>query len=325
MNCAFDRGRGGRILLAAALAWAAAAPAPAWNHVGHKAVAGLAWKKLGGKTRERLRVLLERHPDFSLLSQGAPEQDRHRVAFLNAAYWPDTIKGDPRFYDEGRSNAVPTPALTGFFDMKQRRNWHYVNVAFSPDGTATRPAPEPNVLTQLKIILPAIGRQPVAPGTVPPEQDPVYLLPWLLHLVGDVHQPLHCATRYLASQVGRDNRPMSDLGGNTVRLAGGSNLHAFWDDALGDTAGLEFVELTVRQLESVKVRGNRKELRPEVWVQEGFAVARIAVYSFGDDAGTAENPITLPDAYVGAARKVAGERAALGALRLAELLNRTLR
>ena len=60
-----------------------------------------------------------------------------------------------------------------------------------------------------------------------------YDLTWLLHLVGDVHQPLHCATRVSSAQ------PAGDWGGNPVNICSPScrgELHAFWDDILGTSS-----------------------------------------------------------------------------------------
>lgn len=304
----------------------AALPLPAWNHVGHKAIAGLAWERLTPAAREGVGRLLRAHPDFERLSAGAAERDRVRLAFINAAYWPDTIRGDPRFYTDTDPNAKPTLTLPGFPDMKRRTNWHYINVPYSVDGTPPRPAPTPNLLTQLNVIIPVIGRIPPKPGSASAEEDPVYLLPWLLHLVGDVHQPLHCATRFHAKQVDSQGRPRSDLGGNTIRLKNGSNLHALWDDALGRTDTRRYVEGVIRRLAATKPAGDPNELTPQKWVDEGYEIARRVVYDgvpaeiFDETA-----PLSLPASYMARMRRVALERASLAALRLANLLNRELR
>ena len=61
-----------------------------------------------------------------------------------------------------------------------------------------------------------------------PEQMQVYLLPWILHITEDIHQPLHTMMRFTA------NDPKGDQGGNTVRIKDGSNLHSYWDGRLGN-------------------------------------------------------------------------------------------
>ncbi|MFN7921016.1 MAG: S1/P1 nuclease [Bryobacteraceae bacterium] len=312
-----------RVLLALALAHCALA----WNGVGHRAVAGLAYDQLTPAARARVDELIRRHPDYSMLTAGTPEDpaQRARYAFMKAAFWPDIIKGDPRFYDESRRDAVAPAKAEGFADMKQRRNWHYINVAFSTDGTVVPQAPAVNVLSQVKLILERIGGEAAKPGTVEAERDPIYLLPWLVHLVGDVHQPLHCATRYKRDQVDpATGKPWSDLGGNTVFVQGSGNLHAFWDDALGITDTNGYVDGLIKVLAKRTPEGV-DVLTPKAWVDEGFEIARSFVYSFGNEGGSKENPIVLGDEYSMKAREIARQRAALAGARLARLLNERFR
>jgi hypothetical protein len=70
-----------------------------------------------------------------------------------------------------------------------------------------------------------------------------YDLTWLLHLVGDVHQPLHASTRVSSTD------PNGDSGGNLVKLSCTScELHAFWDDLLGTNNNLKTVAKAARKL-----------------------------------------------------------------------------
>ena len=312
-----------RVFLFAALAVPPAALA--WNHVGHKAVAGMAYDHLTKQARSRLDALIRNHPDYQSWLVNAPsgDKDRARHAFIQAAYWPDTIKGDLRFYDEARPDPPPTPAQPGFADMKRRQNWHYINLAFSPDGTPFPPPPKVNALSQIQLILGVIATTtPPAPGSLPADQDPTYLLPWLLHLVGDVHNPMHCTSRWKRDQVDpRSGRPWSDLGGNGVYVVGAFNLHAFWDDALGLTDSPAFINGLIKFMEK-KGNDGEKNLSPEAWVREGAGLAESVCYNLGaNGAGTKDNPITLSQDYIVRSRELARERAALGARRLAAVLN----
>ena len=201
-----------RFLLCVALAIAPSALF-AWNHVGHKAVAGMAYDRLSGKARAKVDALIANHPDYQSWLSTAPSEDakqRARHAFIQSAYWPDTLRGDLRFYDESRRDQPPTPVLPGFSDMRRHTNWHYINIAFSPDGTPFPQPPAVNALAQINTILGVIGTDPPpAPGSVSSEQDPTYLLPWLLHLVGDVHNPMHCTSRWKKDQVDpKTGRPL---------------------------------------------------------------------------------------------------------------------
>jgi hypothetical protein len=292
----------------------------AWNAVGHRAVAGLAYDNLKSATRAKVDDLIRRHPDYSRWIQNAPAdpKKRARYAFMKAANWADDIKGDKRFYDEARRDAVATPVVPGFPNMKQHRDWHYINIAFSTDGTPLPPKPPtPNALTELERIIPALSSEP---STSPTENDPVYVLPWLIHLAGDEHQPLHCATRFRKGQVNQQGRPSSDLGGNTVMVTGAFNLHAYWDDALGIVDSDTYLEQLIRTLAKLP-KESKPVLEPRVWINEGAKIAQEVVYSFGNNGGTKDNPVQLDSAYAAKARETARRRAAIGGRRLAAVLN----
>ena len=155
-----------------------ALPLEAWNATGHRIVAAIAYDRLTPQAKARVDELLKQHPDFAGLSP--------RDAFLAAAVWPDTIKGDSRFYDDIAANPKPTPLLPGFPSMARHTNWHYVDLPFSPDGTRLERPKKPNALTELRRIL----KEP---------ELTAYDLPWLIHLTGDVHQPLHCTSRFTSA------------------------------------------------------------------------------------------------------------------------------
>jgi hypothetical protein len=65
-------------------------------------------------------------------------------------------------------------------------------------------------------------------------------------------------------------------------------------------------------------------LEPRDWVQEGFELAKNFVYAFGPDPGTKDNPVRLDSAYMQRMRLLALRRAALGARRMAAILEREL-
>lgn len=295
----------------------AAVPALGWNHVGHKAVAGMAYDLLTPEARAKADRLIRNHPDYPSWLKDAPadEHARARYAFMQAAYWPDTIKGDARFYDDTRSDAQPTPTLPGYPDMKRHTNWHYINLAFSPDGTAFPPPPPVNALAQINTLLAGI------------DTDPSYRLPWVLHLIGDVHNPMHCTSRWKKDQVDpKTGKPWSDLGGNGVYVVGAYNLHAYWDDALGITDTLDYLNGLIRFM-STRGQEGAAVLDPEAWVKEGAQLAETVCYGKlgSKGSGAKEDPITLPEDYGVAAKALARERAALGARRLAAVLNERLK
>ena len=275
----------------------------AWNGTGHKAIALIAYEKLTSAARKQIDNLLAKHPDYPKWTDGVPARQKGSTAFLEASVWPDAIRNDPRFHNDKQPATPPIPGLP---ESAQARHagWHFINVPFSIDGTPTTPPEEPNALTKLKDFQ-ALGRMP--------EQMQVYTLPWLIHLVADVHQPLHVIDGF------SKEHPKGDLGGNTVRLKDGSNLHAYWDGRLGSSQTARFIDDLAATIEQQNPRPQKLDMDPRHWVDEGVAL-RQQVYSF-TGAGTTQNPAVLSDQYSVEARRISFQRAALAAYRLAEFLN----
>ena len=98
-------------------------------------------------------------------------------------------------------------------------------------------------------------------------------LRFLVHLVGDIHQPLH---------VGNG----TDKGGNDVKVkwfGKSSNLHRVWDSEMIDSRGWSYSELA-EELECVcddKVNDYQKDLNPVAWAEETMKY-RIQVYNTGN-------------------------------------------
>jgi hypothetical protein len=308
-------------MLGLAAAWIAilflALPASAWNATGHRAIAAIAYEHLTPAARARVNDLLKNHPDYeTFLTADAPAdpEGRARAAFLAAAVWPDTIKGDPRFYDDLRKDAQPTPLTPGFPDMARHTNWHYYDIPYSADGTPPKEAGVPNALTEIQRLMKEMGDPSESPSRLS------YDLPWIEHIVGDLHQPLHCVSRFSKSQ------PNGDAGGNFVFVEPGGNLHAFWDGLAGTDSSEVYVkqyarEAVARQVASGNHERNPTEINPQVWINEGFGTAMTNVYTFGLDTGSRAAPIRLSGRYQDNAKQIAQARIALAGYRLAAVLN----
>jgi hypothetical protein len=310
-------------LLAAwtATCFSLAPSAQAWNSTGHRLIAAIAYDRLTPKTRARVDALIRQHPDYEkLFLHDAPPDPaaRARAAFITAAVWPDQIKGDPRFYDETRANTSPTPLLPGFPDMARHTIWHYYDTPYTPDGAEAEPQKPPSALSELQRIIPIIGVK----GEVPPTSasNPTYLLPWLEHIAGDVHQPLHCVSRFLKSM------PKGDAGGNNVYITGPArNLHSLWDGAAGRDDSEAYAVKYIAEAVAAHPPSGRMQKKPAKWIHEGYEIAVSQVYTFGVDTGTREHPITLPPGYEANAAKVAQQRIAIAGYRLAAVLNEKLK
>jgi S1/P1 Nuclease len=288
-----------------------ALPAAAWNFSGHWIVAEIAYERLTPQARARVDEMIRRHPDFEMFTKDAPADPaaRLRYAFGQAASWPDHIRGDVRFYDETRADAQPTPLLPGFPDMMRHATWHYYDIPISGDGTPVLEQPPPNLMTELPRLLNELAK-------VSPLQA-AYDLPWLVHLVGDSHQPLHATSRFLKSQ------PKGDAGGNFVFVQGGRTLHSMWDNAAAPRdLSYEEVLRSVSQITAEHSPQDLGALDPKEWITESFELDKSTVYTFGLETGSKEYPLVMPRGYEEKAKIVARQRVALAGYRLAAVLNR---
>lgn len=285
-----------------------ASPARAWNATGHRIIAAIAYERLTPKTRARVDKLIQAHPDYEKWVQDAPSDrgGRARAAFIAAAVWADDIKDDPRFWDDTRKDAQPTPLLAGFPDMKRHTNWHYYDKPYTPDGAEPQAPPVPNALEVVRLLEEIRNAAPAAAA---------YDLPWIEHITGDLGQPLHCVSRYLKSQ------PKGDAGGNFVFIMPGRNLHAFWDDSAGTEISDGYVSKYAAEAEAAHPAPKRIDKDPMKWIDEGFEAAKKDVYSFGIATGSREHPILPSPAYMENAKRIAQAQMALAGYRLAAVLN----
>jgi S1/P1 Nuclease len=297
------------------------APAQAWFGFGHMEVAAVAWSKLTPTARARATQLIMRNPLYSTWIMGVPANQRDRTAFVMAATWPDIIKGLSDYQNDGpeRGNRPPPgPEASqniGYTDHLRHKYWHYIDMPFSPDATPTQPADVPNAQTRIADFRTALAN--------PAMSDDIksYDLVWLLHLVGDVHQPLHATSRFTAAHTNGDS------GGNDVKIVCGGKckakeLHAFWDGVVGDNEKPRPAINAARRLPAAKA--SLVAITDESkWVQESFDGARASVYV--PPIRVTGDPFTLTKTYKAKALRLGKQRVALGGARLARLLNDALR
>lgn len=273
-------------------------------------VAAIAYAELTPAARAGTARLLALNPDYARWIAHYPPGQQQEVAFLEAARWPDAIKHEPGYRNDGeRPHGLAAGRNIGYADHLQHRYWHFIDQPLAIEGADAPPAAQPNALTQIALFR-ATLRSASASDALKS-----YDLVWLLHLVADVHQPLHAVTRFSPAQ------PRGDAGGNRVRLCAPPcrlELHAFWDEALGKSRKPEAaLRLAARLPAAPRALGAQSD--PAVWARESFELARSAVYvdPIGDGAG----PYPLTPAYKARARRIARERIALAGARLARLLN----
>jgi hypothetical protein len=208
---------------------------------------------------------------------------------------------------------------------KENGSWHYIDIFFRQDGkpTSLRPDAENVVwaIDKFSRILADKSR---------PDLERADALRYLLHFVGDIHQPLHCTA--LVS----DQFPTGDRGGNlyAVEPRDGTrrphNLHYLWDEGAGiftrverplDAAGEERIkglaDSALSSVSSTDLKVARQDRNPMDWAKEGQTLAKTAVY-VTPDGQTPTQP------YIASAQKLSQKRAVIAGFRLADLLNRLL-
>jgi len=292
--------------------------ASAWNHFGHLTIAAIAYDHLTPKARTRIDALLQLNPSYSKWVAGIAAQDKRKVAFMRAATWPDLIKTDKNLHyiNDGERPSGPDSARNiGYADKLMHRYWHYIDIPFSPDGTGLSDPDVPNAQTQIAAFR-TVLKNPHASMTLKS-----YDLVWLLHLVGDVHQPLHATTRFDQQQ------PKGDRGGNEVKLCTAptscnGKLHLFWDALLGTS---DNYKTAMKKAKALPPADSQLASVPDeaIWIDESFQAAKQRVYA--EPIGIGEGPYTLDTAYKTAAKELAEQRIALAGIRLAHLLNEVLK
>ena len=296
-----------------------------WDGVGHMAVAYVAYQKLTPPAKSRVGVLLKLNPYYPQwvkeIPAGTSQQDEDMVLFMLAATWPDQIKRDPKYKADGapkshgdRPDGPDSGRNIGYKDMYQHRYWHFVDTPFSTDGTKLPSIPEPDAQTQI-----AAFRAVLASSAGDDLKS--YDLVWPLHLVGDVHQPLHCATRVSKTE------PGGDAGGNDVELTcsdcnGATELHAFWDNILGQGSDPS-VALSVAKKLAAPDPSTANNIDTTKWIQESFADAETEVYV--TPIGQGDGPFPMTATYKDAAWQLGSERIAMAGARFANVINAELK
>ena len=242
------------------------------------------------------------------------------MIFMIAATWSDRIKSDPDYHTDGTHNGNRPPndqtasQNIGYDDLARHKYWHFVELPFSTDNTTLPAVPTPNAQTQI-----AMFRTVLATESNDPKLGKLksYDLSWLLHLVGDVHQPLHSTTRVRAAD------PDGDDGGNRVKLTSPANLHTFWDGVLGGGDAPSTALNAILTFPNAPA-GAVSDVNVDHWINESFDAAKQTSYK-SPPMGAGAGPFTVTLAYKTAAQNLAKERIVLAGARLAKILNDELK
>ena len=298
-----------------------ASSAWAWWDAGHMQIAYVAYKHLDAPVKDKVDALLKLNADYSKWTAGAPDAKTAKLyAFIHAATWADDIKRKEYGYTRDNVNSATAGQNIGYSDHNQHAYWHFKDINFSPDGTPLPPPDPVDLVTQLNLMIAAL---PASSGASDDVRS--YDLVWILHLVGDAHQPLHAVGRLTASI------PNGDAGGNaeSVIPATGETiaLHAYWDRVFGGYSspfGAVFDADTNDGITGIAVNKTAAQISdPEAWINGSAELAKQFAYAPSVSTGT--NAVLLTREYETNARNIARSQAALAAARLANLINNALK
>ena len=279
------------LLLAAPFAFAVPV-AVAWGPQGHRTIGAIADRLLTPEAHAQLlQILADDRDKF-----GNPSG---RTTLEAVSVWADEVRGT----------------------AADRPSWHYDDFPVCGTADKARYCPDGQCNTeQLKRLIAVLGE------THAPARERDEALKWIVHLSGDIHQPLHAA----------DN---ADQGGNRVAVAlegvhtrGRETLHRAWD---GDLVQLALhagnhqrppLDIDALAAEAASLHREVGQGTPDSWALESNNLARNVAYHYPGFACNRVPPgiVVLDSTYLDDAELVVRERLLLAGVRLATLLNSTL-
>jgi hypothetical protein len=194
-------------------------------------------------------------------------------------------------------------------DRPQTIAWHFVDIEIGTKGYDPR-----RDCVRDNCVVAQIDRD-MATLRDPRADRPARIeaLRFLIHFVGDLHQPLHAADRH-------------DRGGNSLIVYQGrhrSNLHRVWDEDLVKALGPDAMTVAadIERKLSPQDKAQIMAGTPVAWANESFQVAAHQIYAHLPATG----PVRLPRDYASRERAVVRQQLTRGGLRLAFLLNQIYR
>ena len=300
-----------------------------WDAVGHRLSSSIALEYLSDAGKAKLLAILRQHPRFQQdFIEPMPEfietaDAAKRLDWLlgQAAYWPDRVRSLPA-RERDKYNRPSWHYIDGAWlrDTAQAQGNVYVGieqfspVAGDPASSIRNEAQVDNIMTALDFNSGILANEAATAASR------AVALCWVLHLVADIHQPLHTGSLYSAKLF-----PRGDRGGNGITTDEG-NLHARWDRALA-SEGLEFHRIAmvdaISQAKTPVISGPNSDWSQ--WLKESRELLLSVVYTTAmqreivaaETANRNMAGIPLDPAYVAQMQGKATQRIQLAGLRLA--------
>ena len=307
-----------------------AAPTHAWDRVGHKITSAIALHFLSEEKRDTLIEILTLHPryqeDFlNQIPEFIDQSDKQELSSWllgQAAYWPDIARGLPGTV-RSRFNRPAWHFTDGAWlrGAAQTQGNVYLDRSASPAIAGEAPT---SILSESQVhnVITAIDfNTRVLLDQQEPATARAIALCWVLHLMGDIHQPLHTGSLFTPLLFAEGDR-----GGNGIRTGNRSNLHADWDQASssgGFNENLPLVLNSIAGYEDSSIAGISSD--STVWMAESREILNLVVYSDSmrsaiRDAEENNNELAtqqLSPEYLVGMQAIARQRLGLAGLRLA--------
>lgn len=203
--------------------------------------------------------------------------DGHSLAFVST--YGDDIKAD-------RAYSKYSP-------------WHYVNYPLGMNYVDSEKSEDGDIITAIEEC------KAVIKNKNRPKEERIFHLKMLVHLIGDLHQPMHASRE-------------EDKGGNDIQVqwfGQGSNLHKVWDQNLIESYGMTYTELA-HELDKVSTKQVKKIQEGTIydWVDESHDIC-------GELYGSVKVGDKLGYQYTYNYNDLLFEQLQKGGLRLAKVLN----
>ena len=291
-----------RMIMKIALMLALGLPfaAQAWGPEGHAIVAEIAEAYLTPRAKQEVKAILKSRD----------------LGDYEVASWPDIIRGSQEYEERYPENG----------------RWHFVEfdvtLRYNDEFELKLPRDGQDIVTQI-----GRWRDELKAGKLKGERR-LDALRFLVHFVGDVHQPMHCAYRY--GDMGGNMIPVESFRGRHYSFGAGTpmpysqSIHSVWDEAMVQ-------ELLAGRLPRTVARELRKEIGegaarnwstddPMGWAVDSYWRARKEAYRWADGTSlpykwTRPGMAMTRDNYIDARLPLVREQLQKGGVRLAHALN----
>jgi hypothetical protein len=263
-----------KIIVGAALCSFCVAGAFAWDHPAHMTTAAIAFMEVERTKPElvdKLELVFMAHPDTSPFWVAAGDsrgKERAKRMFIEGARWADDTKGT----------------------IHDRPTWHTARWPIiakdaPPEAKAAAEARKGRPAGQAIEAL--VMNYAMLSSAETNSAERASALAWLLHLIGDIHQPLHVSDQY------SKEFPAGNGSGTLEYVMDPVNekpipLHLLWDSNIYRSTALDAIEQNARELVEKYPRSAFPELKGvegprdfEKWARESYDVAVDFAYGYG--------------------------------------------